>query len=203
MNIRRFFTLPALLLLVLGAAPAPPDPRIAAMLHSVSATDLRAIDTLLVAFGTRNAFSEQLKSRTRGVFAARDWIRAQFEEAAKSAGGRMTVSYDTYVQPKTDRTPRDVTISSVIAVLKGDDPDGRTYVMSSHYDSRNSDGNDATRDARAPTITARERPPLSKLQKLWRKRPFTARSSSHASMVRSRVCSARDTTPARPKRRTK
>jgi len=172
MNIRRFFTLPALLLLVLGAAPAPPDPRIAAMLHSVSATDLRAIDTHLVAFGTRNAFSEQLKSRTRGVFAARDWIRAQFEEAAKSAGGRMTVSYDTYVQPKTDRTPRDVTISSVIAVLKGDDPDGRTYVMSSHYDSRNSDGNDATLDAPGADDNGSGTSAVIEAAKIMAKTPF-------------------------------
>ena len=117
------------------------------MLAAVSAPDLRDIDTRLVSFGTRNAFSEQLHSNTRGVFEARDWIRSQFELAAKSSGGRMTVTYDTYPQPKTDRTPRDVTISSVIAVLKGDDPDGRTYIMSSHYDSRNSDGNDATLDA--------------------------------------------------------
>lgn len=117
------------------------------MVGAVSAADLQSIDTRLVAFGTRSAFSEQLDSPSRGVFAARDWIRSQFETIAKTAGGRMTVSYDTYLQPKTDRTPRAVTISSVIAVLKGDDSDGRTYVMSSHYDSRNSDGNDPTRDA--------------------------------------------------------
>ncbi len=117
------------------------------MVQAVSAADLRSIDTQLVAFGTRNAFSERLDSKSRGVFAARDWIRAQFEQAAKSAGGRMTVTYDTYVQPKTARTPRDVTISSVIAQLKGDDPDGRTYVISSHYDSRNSNGNDPVLDA--------------------------------------------------------
>lgn len=145
MNIRRFLLVPVLFAFTLGAAA--PDPRIAAMAHAVSASDLRKIDTGLVRFGTRNAFSEQLNSKTRGVLAAREWIRTQFEDAARSAGGRMTVTYDTYLQPKTKRTPRAVTISSVIAVLKGDDPDSRTYVMSSHYDSRNSDGNDATLDA--------------------------------------------------------
>jgi hypothetical protein len=35
----------------------------------------------------------------------------------------------------------------VIATLRGDEPGGRTYVISGHYDSRNTDGNDATRDA--------------------------------------------------------
>ena len=152
MIMRRFLALTTLFLLASNfayAAPAQPpaDARITAMDAAVSAADLRAIDTQLVGFGTRSAFSETQSGSTRGVFAAREWIRSRFEEIAKAAGGRMTVSYDTYLQPKTDRTPRAVTISSVIAVLKGDDADGRTYVMSSHYDSRNSDGNDPTRDA--------------------------------------------------------
>lgn len=159
MTTRRFLLSLALLALTFGSVPvhaapefpaiakAPVDPQIAAMAAAVSADDLRAIDTRLVGFGTRNAFSETQKSSTRGVFAARDWIRSQFEAAAKDAGGRMTVSYDTYLQPKTKRTPRAVTISSVIAVLKGDDADGRTYVMSSHYDSRDSQGNDPIGDA--------------------------------------------------------
>jgi Zn-dependent M28 family amino/carboxypeptidase len=159
MTTRRFLTALALFALGFSSAPAfaapdfPPiakpsaDPQISAMVAAVSASDLRSIDTRLVGFGTRSAFSETQNSSTRGVFAARAWIRSQFEQAAKDAGGRMTVSYDTYLQPKTKYTPRAVTISSVIAVLKGDDADGRTYVMSSHYDSRNSDGNDPIADA--------------------------------------------------------
>ena len=152
MKIRRVLALSTLFALaggIVSAAPAqaPADKRIQAMVARVSAADLRANDARLVGFGTRNAFSETTSTSTHGVFAARAWLRSQFAAIAKSTGGRMTVSYDTYLQPKTARTPRAVTISSVIAVLKGDDPDGRTYVMSSHYDSRNSDGNDATRNA--------------------------------------------------------
>jgi Zn-dependent M28 family amino/carboxypeptidase len=123
------------------------DPQIAAMVAAVSSASLRSTDDRLVAFGTRNLFSEQTSTPQRGVFAARDWIAAQFERIAASSGGRMTVSLDTYQLAKTDRIPRDVTVSSVIAVLKGDDPAGRTYIMSSHYDSRNSDGNDPIKDA--------------------------------------------------------
>lgn len=114
--------------------PAPTvDPRIAAMVNAVSAADLREFDTRLVGFGTRNDFSDDLHSPARGVFAARDWIRSQFEEIAKSSDGRMTVALDTFTHPKTERTPREVVESSVIATLKGDEP-GPTYVMSSHYD---------------------------------------------------------------------
>ena len=127
--------------------PVPSDPQIAAYVGAVSAAELRSLDTTLVGFGTRNLFSERSSIPGRGVFAARDWIRAQFENAAKASGGRMTVTLDTYIQPKTPRTPRAVAVSSVIATLRGDDPTGPTYVMSSHYDNRNSDGNDATLDS--------------------------------------------------------
>ncbi len=128
-------------------ASSPPDPQIAAYAAAVSVSDLRSFDTTLVGFGTRNLFSERGMATGRGVFAARDWIRTQFEELAKRSGGRMTVALDTYVQPATERTPRAVSVSSVIATLNGDDASGPTYVMSSHYDNRNSDGNDATLDS--------------------------------------------------------
>ncbi|HEY8296689.1 MAG TPA: M20/M25/M40 family metallo-hydrolase [Candidatus Baltobacteraceae bacterium] len=157
MNPRRFLFVPALAAALASSLPvsaaddpaarAPVDSRITAMVDAVSAADLRSLDTTLVGFGTRNLFSDKTSTATRGVYAARAWIRSQFEAIAARSGGRMHVSYDTYLQPKTDRTPRAVETSSVIAVLKGDDSDGRTYVMSSHYDSRNSEGNDPVLDS--------------------------------------------------------
>jgi len=130
------------------AAPPPgPDPAIAAAMASVSPDRLQATDAKLVSFGTRSTFSERMVNN-RGVFAARAWIADQFREIARASHGRMTVAYDSYVQ-KADgkRIVRDVEISSVIATLKGDEPGTRTYVMSSHYDSRNSDDADTTKDA--------------------------------------------------------
>ena len=127
-------------------SPAPVDPQIASMVAHVRADRLRAIDTTLVGFGTRNDFSETTSTATHGVFGARDWIRAQFEEIAKSSGGRMSVRYDDYTQSKTARTPRDVHESSIIATLKGDEP-GLVYVMSSHYDDCNGDCTNGTREA--------------------------------------------------------
>ncbi len=117
------------------------------MVNAVSRERLQDVDSDLVKFGTRNLFSENPHSQTRGVFAARDYLVEAFTNIARSSGGRMTVSLDTYTQEKTDRTPRAVEVSSVTATLRGDDPQSRVYVISSHYDSRNSDGNDATRDA--------------------------------------------------------
>ncbi|HKU67898.1 MAG TPA: M28 family metallopeptidase [Candidatus Baltobacteraceae bacterium] len=156
--IRRLFAVLSLAALASGAVCAraasayPPIPApalnsgIQSMVDAVSAADLRAIDTRLVAFGTRNDFSEDLNSPTRGVFAARDWIRAQFEDIAKTSSGRMTVRLDTFTHPKTDRTPRAVVESSIIATLTGSAA-GPTYVMSSHYDDCNGKCTDGRGDA--------------------------------------------------------
>jgi hypothetical protein len=113
--------------------PPAPYPPIAAMVAAVSAARLQTGVETLVNFGTRNDFSERSSTATHGVFAARDWIAAQFKAIAAGSGGRMSVKLDTYLQPKTPKTPRAVTESSVIATLAGTEP-GRIYVMSSHYD---------------------------------------------------------------------
>ncbi|HEY5258713.1 MAG TPA: M28 family metallopeptidase [Candidatus Baltobacteraceae bacterium] len=117
---------------------AAADPRIAAMVAAISSGRLRQDDTTLVNFGTRNDFSETSSTPAHGVFGARDWIVSQFNAIAANSGGRMTVGLDTYLQPKTARTSRDVTESSVVATLQGDEP-GRIYVMSSHYDDCHGD----------------------------------------------------------------
>jgi hypothetical protein len=130
------------------AAPLPaPDPAIAAALAKVSADRPKSDDSRLVAFGTRNTFTEKMGDQ-RGVFAARAWIAAQFREIAKASKGRMPVAYDSHIhQADGKRVVRDVEISNVIATLEGDEPGGRTYVMSSLYDSRNSENADTTHDA--------------------------------------------------------
>ncbi len=126
--------------------PPPVDPQIVTLVNAVSADRLRDDDTKLVNFFTRNDFSETTSTATRGVFAARDWIRSQFENIATTSGGRMTVTLDTYLQPKTPKTPRAVTESSIVATLRGEEP-GPLYIMSSHYDDCNGDCTNGTRVA--------------------------------------------------------
>jgi hypothetical protein len=133
--------LAAALVLSLTAAAPPRDPRIVAFIGVVSAANLRhSVDTL-VGFGTRNDFSDQTSTSTHGVFGARDWIVKQFQAIATTSGGRLTVRTDDYLQAKTERTPRSVQESSVVATLQGDEP-GRTYVLSSHYDDCDGDCTD-------------------------------------------------------------
>jgi hypothetical protein len=125
-----------LLLAAAGNEPMPHPPAyapIATMVAAVRADRLKSTVDRLVEFKTRNDFSETASTSQRGVFGARDWIAGQFTAMAATAPGRMSVELDTYLQPKTPRTPRAVTESSVIATLRGDEP-GRIYIMSSHYD---------------------------------------------------------------------
>src|SRR5690349_17894569 len=103
------------LIATLGATPAGTatrnapklDARISKIVAGVSAAHLRQLGERLVGFGTRNLYSETLNSPTRGVYAARNWIRDQFNEIAAGSGGRMTVAFDTYVQTKANSIPRD------------------------------------------------------------------------------------------------
>jgi len=130
--------------------PAPPlDPAIVAAIANISPQRLRAIDTRLVAFGTRSTLSDRETISGRGVFAARNWLVDQLRAIARTSGGRMTVTLDGYLQPPDPkkRAPRPVQVSSVIATIRGDDPTRRTVVMSSHYDSRVTDVLDAVHDA--------------------------------------------------------
>jgi hypothetical protein len=124
-------------LAALGPATALPSLQpyqpIAAMVASVQADRLQSSVDRLVGFATRNDFSERSSTRDRGVFGARDWIAAQFQSIAAATNGRMSLRLDTFVQPKTPKTPRAVLESSVIATLRGSEP-GRIYVMSSHFD---------------------------------------------------------------------
>jgi len=139
----------------LFATPALADPATAvridpAIAHAVAAVlpaRLKADDLQLVAFGTRNTFSES-SPPGRGVAAARAWLVARLQAIAATTGGRMTVSVDSHIHhPDGKRVARDVEIANVIATLKGDEPGGRTYVMSAHYDSINSVNSDGTLDA--------------------------------------------------------
>ena len=116
------------------------------MVDRVEAARLQASVERLVAFYTRNDFSDETSTHTHGVFGARDWIASQFRAIAATSHGRMSVALDTYTQAKTARTPRSVVESSVIATLRGSDPQD-IYVMSSHYDDCNGDCTNGTRVA--------------------------------------------------------
>jgi Peptidase family M28 len=125
-----------------------PPADVRAMLRDVSADRLQAYDHKLVSFGTRHTLSSQTDP-SRGIGAARDWIKSQFDAIAATSQGRMTTGEDTFVQPVSSRIPVPTTITNVYAVLHGTDPTSSdaVYVVGAHYDSRVTDVLNSTSDA--------------------------------------------------------
>ena len=128
-----------------GAAETmPADSRIAAALQQISAERIRANIEQLVSFGTRSTISAQDQAAIgaeRGVGAAREWIKSEFERYAKDCGGCLDVKTDTFTEPAGERIPQPTEITNVYAVLKGTDAANakRIVLVTGHYDSRNSD----------------------------------------------------------------
>ena len=100
----------------------------------------------LVSFGTRHTLSDT-SSETRGIGAARRWIKIEMERCASASGGRMTVAFDSHTRPAGGRITQPVEIVNVVATLKGTAVPERVIVVSGHYDSRASDVMDAISDA--------------------------------------------------------
>jgi len=135
-----------------GQRPArwwKPPADVRAQLAQVSARSLERFDRGLVSFGTRHTASSQTDPQ-RGIGAARDWIKQQFEQFAATSHGRMSVSLASYVQPPDgQRILQPTTITDVVATLQGTDPASadRVYVVGAHYDSRVTLVKNATADA--------------------------------------------------------
>ncbi|MGA3347528.1 MAG: M28 family metallopeptidase [Candidatus Sulfotelmatobacter sp.] len=120
------------------------DAKIAAALHQISSERIRANIEKLVSFGTRSTISAQdagAIASGRGVGAAREWIKSEFERYSKDCGRCLEVKMDTFTEPAADRIPQPTVITNVYAVLKGSDPENakRIVLVTGHYDSRNSD----------------------------------------------------------------
>ncbi len=134
------------------ALPSSPDPKIAAALQQISAERVRGNIERLVSFGTRLTLSAQDPASIasgRGIGAAREWIRSEFERYSKECGGCLEVKTDAFMEGPVDRIPQATQITNVYAVLKGTDPESakRIVLVTGHYDSRNSDTFDAKGDA--------------------------------------------------------
>jgi hypothetical protein len=118
--------------------------QIDAIVAAISPQRIEARIRKLASFHTRHTLSET-ESETRGIGAARRWIKAELDACSKAAGGALQVTLDTYTEPPSRRAPRPVEIVNVVATLPGTQQGARErlYVASGHYDSRTSDVMDA------------------------------------------------------------
>ncbi len=102
--------------------------------------------TTLVNFGTRHTLSET-KSDTRGIGAARRWIKAEFEKISAECGGCLEVYFQSEVISNEKRIPEATDVVSVIAIQRGSTDPSRYMIMSGDIDSRVSDVMDFTSDS--------------------------------------------------------
>jgi hypothetical protein len=146
-------TLPILLLAGAGAHAAPlaeaPLPArqadVDAIVREISPQRIHAYVDKLVSFGTRHTMSDT-ESSTRGIGAARRWIKSELE---RCGAGRLDVQFQSHVHPVDKRITRPTEIVNVVATLPGTQAASkdRYYVVSGHYDSRVTDVMNATADA--------------------------------------------------------
>jgi hypothetical protein len=112
---------------------------------AVSAERLRASVDKLASFGTRHTLSDAA-SATRGIGAAREWIKSELE----TAGARIAVELESFHVPEGKRIPKGgADLVNVVGVMNGGadgSGDRRVYVVA-HYDSRAGWEMDATGDA--------------------------------------------------------
>lgn len=120
------------------------------LLHAIaiapSAENIERDIAKLVSFGTRHTLSET-ESDTRGIGAARRWIKAEFERISADCGGCLEVSYSSAVIEGEARIPDATEVVSVIAVQRGKTDPGRYVIMAGDIDSRVSDVMDFQSDA--------------------------------------------------------
>ncbi len=129
------------------AASAGPDlarhqPQIDKVVAEISAKRIENYVRKLVSFETRHTMSDTV-SETTGIGAARRWIKAELERCG--AGTSLQVAFDSHIAPVSARISRPTEIVNVVATLPGTQEASkeRLYVVSGHYDSRNTDVMDA------------------------------------------------------------
>jgi hypothetical protein len=113
-----------------AAAPKSIDPKIKAMVDSVSQERIASTLKKLESFGTRNIHTD-IESDTHGVIAARKWIASEF----KSYSPRLEVRFDSYKVKKQGRVLKELELVNVVAVLPGTVDKSRQYIVSGHYDT--------------------------------------------------------------------
>lgn len=141
--------LTGLLWFTAAAADSPPPdehPVLHDIVSQVDPAQLQATLTTLVGFGTRHTLSDT-QSKTRGIGAARAWVKARFGAISKDCGGCLEIVTPSQVF-SGDRMPKaGADVIDVVAIQKGSTDPGRYVIMTAHVDSRVSDPMNATADA--------------------------------------------------------
>ncbi|MFD2519092.1 M28 family peptidase [Salinimicrobium flavum] len=129
-------------------APPQTDLRIYDIIDAVSADRIETDIRKLAGFGTRNTFSDTV-SETRGIGAARRFIKNEFDNISQQCNNCLEVFYqkDFVTKEGNARVPKDAWVVNVVAVQRGKKYPNRYIIMSGDIDSRAGDTMDFTTDA--------------------------------------------------------
>ena len=118
------------------------------VIDSVSSVRIENDVKTLVNFGTRHTLSDTL-SKSRGIGAARRWIKSEFDNISKDCNGCLDVFYQkNYFEPKDgERIVKSVWINNVVAIQRGTSHPNRFIIMSGDIDSRVSNPNNFIDDS--------------------------------------------------------
>ena len=117
------------------------------IIDAVSAERIEADITKLANFGTRHTLSDTI-SNTRGIGAARRWIKSEFDKVSSNCNNCLEVFYqNNIVKEDGRRIFKDVNVVNVVAIQRGTTYPNRYVIMSGDIDSRVTDANDATSDS--------------------------------------------------------
>ncbi|MGB5203214.1 MAG: M28 family metallopeptidase [Eudoraea sp.] len=124
------------------------DTRLYDIINSVSVERIESDITTLTNFGTRHTLSDTV-STTRGIGAARRWIKSEFEKISSECDSCLEVFYQKNLVPKgeNERIVKDVWVVNVVAIQRGSKYPNKFIIMSGDIDSRVSDPTDFTSDA--------------------------------------------------------
>ena len=146
LSLSLFLSAPGVLRAQESGVPPQVDVRIYDIIAAASSERVEADVRTLAGFGTRNTFSDTI-SDTRGIGAARRWIKAEFDQISADCGGCLEVFYQTIMVPASRRVPEETAVVSVVAIQRGTLNPNQYVLMAGDIDSRASGGNDGETDA--------------------------------------------------------
>ncbi len=118
------------------------------IIKAVEADRIEADINTLVGFGTRHTLSDTV-STTRGIGAARRWIKSEFDVISSDCNNCLEVSYHKGLVEagESRRIPDETWIVNVLAIQRGTTHPDTYVIMSGDIDSRVSDPLDGTSDS--------------------------------------------------------
>jgi len=140
--------LPVFVFLSMTLTQAQEKQALYTIIEGVSSERLENDIQTLVDFGTRHTLSDTLSS-SRGIGAARRWIKSEFESISNDCNNCLKVfEQKNYFTPKDgNRIVKPVWINNIVALQHGKTHPNRFIIMSGDIDSRISDPTNYTEDS--------------------------------------------------------